>query len=63
MRPPSGKGPGRGNGEGMELKTFFRKYPKLHIWFLADCGLLLAFYLFRGQRWLMNAVADRKSVV
>ena len=58
MRPPSGKGPGRGNGEGMELKTFFRKYPKLHIWFLADCGLLLAFYLFRGQRRLMNALAD-----
>ena len=42
----------------MELKTFFRKYPKLHIWFLADCGLLLAFYLFRGQRRLMNALAD-----
>lgn len=40
------------------MKAFFQKYRKLHIWLLADVGLLLAFFLLRGQRWLMNAVAD-----
>ena len=42
----------------MRRKDFFHKYKRLHIWLLADVGLLLAFFLLRGQRWLMNAVAD-----
>lgn len=46
-------------GKGMNLKTFFLKYKKLHIWLLLDCGLLLAYFLLRGQRGLMNALADR----
>lgn len=42
----------------MGLKASFQKYRKLHIWALADCALLLAFFLLRGQRALMNALAD-----
>lgn len=41
------------------MKAFFHKYRKLHIWLLADGVLLLAFFTLRGQRWLMNAIADR----
>ena len=40
------------------MKDFFLRYKKLHIWLLADCALLVAFFSLRGQRWLMNAVAD-----
>ena len=40
------------------MKEHLRKYKKLHIWLLADCALVLAFFLLRGQRWLMNGVAD-----
>ena len=40
------------------MKAFFHKYQKLHIWLLADCGCLLAFFSLRGQKWLMNAIAD-----
>lgn len=31
---------------------------KLHIWLLADAGALSAFFLLRGRRGLMNALAD-----
>lgn len=41
------------------MKAFFHKYRKLHIWLLADGVLLLAFFTLRGQRWLMNAIAER----
>lgn len=41
------------------MKKFFQAHKKLHIWLLADAGLLLAFFLLRGQKSLMNAVADR----
>ncbi len=40
------------------MRTYFHKYRNLHIWLLADCVLLLAFFSLRGQRWLMNAVAE-----
>ena len=40
------------------MRTYFHKYRNLHIWLLADCILLLAFFSLRGQRRLMNAVAD-----
>ena len=40
------------------MKKFFQAHKKLHIWLLADVGLLLAFFLLRGQESLMNAVAD-----
>ena len=40
------------------MKTFVQTYKKLHIWLLADCAALLAYFLLRGQRWLMNALAD-----
>ena len=40
----------------MKLRAFFLKHKKLHIWLLADCGLLLAYFLLRGQRGLMNAL-------
>lgn len=40
------------------MKKFFRKHKKLHIWLLADMALLLAFFLLRGQKSVMNAVAD-----
>ena len=40
------------------MKNFFGTHKKLHIWLLADVGLLLAFFLLRGQKGLMNAVAD-----
>jgi hypothetical protein len=41
------------------MKNFFRKDPKLHIWLLADLILLAAFWLVRGRRAWMNALADR----
>ena len=40
------------------MKNFFLRYKKLHIWLLADCAALLAFFSLRGQRGLMNAVAE-----
>lgn len=40
------------------MKKFFQAHKKLHIWLLADCAALLAFFLLRGRRGLMNAVAD-----
>ena len=40
------------------MKAFLRKYKKLHIWLLADLLALLAFFSLRGQRPLMNAIAD-----
>lgn len=41
------------------MKAFFLRYKKLHIWLLADLCLLAAFWLFRGNRELMNALADQ----
>lgn len=40
------------------MKGFFLKHKKLHIWLLADVGALLAYFLLRGNRGLMNALAD-----
>ncbi len=39
------------------MKTFFLKHKKLHIWLLADLCLLAAFFLTRGNRAWMNALA------
>lgn len=41
------------------MKAFFLRHKKLHIWLLADLGLLAAFWLCRGNRAWMNALADR----
>jgi hypothetical protein len=40
------------------MKTFFLNHKKLHLWLLADFGLLAAFWLCRGNRAWMNALAD-----
>lgn len=40
------------------MKAFFLKHRKLHIWLLADLCLLAAFWLCRGNRAWMNALAD-----
>lgn len=40
------------------MKAFFLKHKKLHIWLLADLGLLAAFWLTRRHRAWMNALAD-----
>ena len=40
------------------MKACFQRHKKLYIWLLADCVLLLAFFSLRGQRGLMNAIAD-----
>lgn len=41
------------------MKKFFQAHKKLHIWLLADCAALLAFFLLRERKSLMNAIADR----
>lgn len=40
------------------MKACFLRHKKLHIWLLADLGLLAAFWLCRGNRAWMNALAD-----
>lgn len=40
------------------MKAFLRKHKKLHIWLLADILLLAAYFLFRGNRMWMNALAN-----
>lgn len=40
------------------MKSFFLSYKKLHIWLLADLGLLAAYFLCRGRRAWMNVLAD-----
>lgn len=40
------------------MKMFFAHHKKLHIWLLADLALLAAFWLCRGNRSWMNALAD-----
>ena len=42
----------------MSMKTFFLKHKKLHIWLLADLLALAAWFLCRGNRVWMNALAD-----
>ena len=36
--------------------TFFKSHQKLHIWLLADLGLLAAFWIAREHRDWMNAL-------
>lgn len=43
----------------MNLKRFFPRHKKLHLWLLADFALLAAFFAVRGHRTWMNALADR----
>jgi len=40
------------------MKAFFQKHQKLHIWLLTDILLLAAYFLCRGNRMWMNALAD-----
>ena len=40
------------------MKEFLRQHKKLHIWLLADLVLLAAYFLCRGNRAWMNALAD-----
>ena len=41
---------------GMKIKSFFKKYPKLHIWLAADGALMALFWLTRHNRAWMNAL-------
>lgn len=41
------------------MRDFFHRHQKLHIWLLADFALLAAFWLTRGNRGWMNALAGR----
>lgn len=40
------------------MKVFFQAHKKLHIWLLTDGALLALFWLARGNRGWMNALAD-----
>lgn len=40
------------------MKAFLIRYKKLHIWLLIDLCLLASFWLFRGNRTWMNALAQ-----
>jgi len=40
------------------MNDFWQKHKRLHIWLLADLGVIGAFFLLRGQRGLMNALAN-----
>ena len=40
------------------MKAFWNRHRKLHIWLAADLVLLAAFFLTRGQRAWMNALAS-----
>lgn len=42
-----------------EMKAFLKRHTKLHLWLLADLAVLAAFWLLRGKREWMNALADR----
>lgn len=41
------------------MKAFFLRHKKLHLWLLAELALLAAFFALRGDRTLMNALAER----
>ena len=41
------------------MKAFFLRHQKLHLWLLGDLFLLVLFYLVRGNRALMNVLAER----
>lgn len=41
------------------MKAFLQKHKKLHIWLLADLLTLAAYFLCRGNRAWMNALAER----
>ena len=43
----------------MDLKTVLLRLKKLHIWLFVNLVLLALFWLVRGQRPLMNAIANR----
>lgn len=40
------------------MRAFWNRHRKLHIWLVTDLTLLAAFFLARGQREWMNALAD-----
>ena len=40
------------------MKAFLKRHVKLHLWLLADLAVLAAFWLLRGNRSWMNALAD-----
>lgn len=40
------------------MKAFFLRFKKLHIWFFITFLLLVAFWLLRSRKALMNALAD-----
>jgi len=46
-------------GKETAVKAFFLRHKKLHIWLLAELCLLAAFFLTRGRRAWMNALAGR----
>ena len=40
------------------MRAWIVRHKKLHIWLLVDLLLLAAFWLFRGNRIWMNALAE-----
>ena len=45
------------------MNAFFQSHKKLHLWLLADCGLLAAFFALRGSRRAMSALAGAMSAL
>lgn len=46
----------------MNIKAFFLRYRKLHIWLLTAAGTLVLFRLCRGNRAWMNALAEHVTI-
>lgn len=44
------------------MKNFFLQYKKLHIWLLSSLGAVLVLRLCRGNRALMNALAEHVTI-
>ena len=44
------------------LKAFFLRHKKLHIWLLADCTLLAAFFAIRGHRSWMTRLNGAMNI-
>ena len=41
------------------MKSFLKRHQKLHIWLTVDVCLVVAFFLFRGNRQWMNCLTER----
>ena len=45
------------------MKAYFLRHKKLHLWLLADLGLLAAFWLCRSSRPVMTLLATGAAAV